>query len=158
MTLRPTLFTLLSMIASVALTLAIPSASAAELTVNDPWVREAPPGAAAIAAYMVLENPGNTEQVLTAVSSPISDDVQIHRTIHSDGVARMEQQHSVSIPAGGQLAFESGGYHIMIMQPASLKAGDRVAFTLQLQDGSTVSVDAEVRRVMGADPHQHHHH
>ena len=158
MTLRPTLFVLLSIFTSIAATLAMPTASAAEITVIDPWVREAPPGATAIAAYMVLENPGDSEQVLTAVSSPISDDVQIHRTIHRDGVASMVQQHSVSIPAGGQLAFESGGYHIMIIDPKRVKAGDRVAFTLQLQDGSTVSVDAEVRRVMGADPHQHHHH
>jgi len=150
MNLRPTLFTLLAIVSTLA--------SAADLNVNDPWVREAPPGASAIAAYMVLENPGATEQVLTEVSSPISDNVQIHRTIHSDGVARMEQQHAVSIPAGGQLAFESGGYHIMIMNPAPLKAGDKVPFTLQLQDGSTVTIEAEVRRVMGADPHQHHHH
>jgi len=133
-------------------------AGAADLKVSDPWVREAPPGASALAAYMVLENSGNTVQVLTAISSPVSDSVEIHRTIITDGVARMVQQQSVTIPPGEKVTFESGGYHIMVMNPPALKAGERVPFTLQLQDGGTVDIDAEVRRVMGGQHnHQHHH-
>lgn len=150
MTLRPTLFTLLIIVSSLA--------SAAELTVSDAWIREAPPGASAIAAYMVLENPGTTEQVLTTISSPISDNIQMHNMVYQNGVASMQQQHTISIPAAGQMVFAPGGYHIMIMDPKPLKAGDSVPFTLHLQDGSTISAEAEVRRVMGADPHQHHHH
>ena len=153
MTLRPTLLTLLALF-----TLASAPTFAADLNVSDPWIREAPPGASVVAMYMLLQNPGDTEQVLTAVSSPASDTVEIHRTLHLDGIASMEQQHSVSIPAGGQLAFEAGGYHIMVINPAPLKAGDKVPFTLQMQDGSSVVIEAEVRRVMGGDPHQHHHH
>ena len=149
MPLRPTLFALLALISSLA--------SAAELTISAPWVREAPPGAAAMAAYMILKNPGTTEQILTAISSPISDNIQMHNTVHNNGVASMVQQPTLSIPAGGQLAFAPGGYHIMIMDPTPLKVGDKAPFTLQLQDGSTITVEAEVRRVMGADPRQHHH-
>jgi len=132
-------------------------ALAAELTVSDPWVREAPPGAAALAAYMLVANPGDSEQVITAISSPISDHVEMHRTLFNDGVASMQQQPSIAIPAGGQLAFEPGGYHIMVMSPPPLKAGDRVPFTLQLGNGDSVTIDAQVRRVMGGKGHAHHH-
>lgn len=133
-------------------------ASATGLKIFDPWVREAPPGASALAAYMVLENSGDTVQVLTGISSPVSDSVEIHRTIITDGVARMVQQQSVTIPPGEKLTFESGGYHIMVMNPPALKAGERVPFTLQLQDGSTVDINAEVRRVMGGQHNPQHHH
>lgn len=150
MSLRSTLLVLLTVISSLA--------SAAEITVSDAWVREAPPGASAIAAYMVVDNPGTDEQVLTGVSSPVSDNIQMHNMSYTDGVARMEQQLSIAIPAGGQLVFEPGGYHLMIMDPKPLKAGETVPFILELQDGSTIRMEAEVRRVMGADPHQHHHH
>ena len=132
--------------------------SAAEITVTDPWVREAPPGATAIGAYLVLENSGDNERVLIAVSSPISDTVEIHRTIQTDGVARMEQQHAIIIPAGGRVVFEPGGFHLMIIGPGPVKAGDTVPFTLKMRDGGSVTMDAEVRRVMGGDAHQHHHH
>ena len=39
-------------------------------------------------------------------------------------------------PAGESLAFERGGYHLMLIGPAKLRAGDEVEITLELGDGS----------------------
>ena len=139
------------------LTLLCSPTFAAELQVIDPWVREPPPGATVVGAFMELKNPGNDAIVIEAVSSPISDSVEMHRTVHSDGMARMVPQTTLTVPAGGSLVLEPGSYHLMIMNPPRLKAGDRVALTLQLADGSGVAIDAEVRRTVGGG-HQHHHH
>ena len=133
------------------------SASASDITVSDPWVREAPPGASALAAYMVVENHGPTERVLSAVSSPISNMVEMHRSLYRDGIASMEQQQQITIPPAGTVEFAAGGYHVMVMNPAPLKAGDQAAFTLHFKNGETITVEAEVRRVMGGQGHQHHH-
>jgi len=123
------------------------------LMIEDPWVREPPPMASALGGFMTIHNPSGTERVLVGASSPAFGSVMLHRTVAQDGMMRMLHQHAITIPAHGMLAFEPGGYHIMLMQPKQpLKAGDKVEVTLQFQDGASETVTYEVR----ADAGMHH--
>lgn len=117
--------------------------------VMHPWVREAPPTAAALGAFMVLQNHGAKPLVLVGAESAAAGEVQLHRTVMADGMAKMIRQNSIEIPAGGQVEFKPGDYHLMLMKPKQvLKAGDKVGITLKFKDGSSLPATFEVRAGM----------
>lgn len=137
------------------------SAYAADgLMVENAWVREAPPGAMALAGYMTIRNPGDKDRSLVSAQAADFGAVELHRSVIEDGVARMLPQESMPIPAGGELALKPGDYHLMLMRPkAALKEGDQVKLSLGFDDGSTLEVTLPVRKASGGDhEHMHHHH
>jgi copper(I)-binding protein len=124
-------------------------AAAAGAMVESPWVREAPPTAAALGAFMVLHNHNAMPLVLVGAECSAVGEVQLHRTVMEDGMAKMLHQPSIEIPAHGQLEFKPGDYHLMLMKPKyALKSGEKVAITLKFKDGSTLPVTFVVRAGM----------
>jgi copper(I)-binding protein len=119
--------------------------AAADVAVRDPWIAEAPPGATAAAAFMVLENDGTERRSVVRAESPICERIEFHRTEMDGGIARMREQKSLTVPAGGRLALEPGGTHMMLVRPAALRAGDRVEITLELADGEKLALEVMVR-------------
>ncbi len=116
------------------------------LTVENAWIREAPPGARAMAGYMVVKNHTGSDRVLVGAASDAFGEVMLHRTIIEEGMAKMVHQMAITIPAKGAVTFEPNGYHVMLMAPKKpLKAGDKVEITLQFKDGATMKVVHEVR-------------
>jgi len=100
------------------------------------WIREAPPGAPMLAGYLCLDNTGNKAVTLTGVESPAFSHISIHRTETIDGMARMQRQSEVIIPAGKQVCLEPGGLHLMMPAPEQrLVAGDQLELILQFSDG-----------------------
>ena len=134
----------------LALTLAATSWLAAaqpDIQIENAWVREAPPSARMLAAYMTLKNPADQDQVLVEVQSPALSHVMLHRSEVIDGVARMIHLDEVVIPAGGSVQLEPGGLHLMMPAPETrLSAGDRVPLVLLFADGNQIEVQAEVRK------------
>jgi copper(I)-binding protein len=117
------------------------------IRITDAWIREAPPGAAMLAAYMTIHNDGAQDKVLNGVDSDCFGHVMLHRSVTENGVARMIHADSVRIPAGGSLRLEPGGYHLMMPAPDErLVSGDSAGFRLHFEGGATVEVDAPVRR------------
>jgi hypothetical protein len=58
----------------------------------------------------------------------------------------MSPVDSVDIPAGGELAFKPGSYHVMLMGlKQELKTGDKVTLTLNFEKAGPVTVECEVR-------------
>lgn len=126
------------------------------VTVRDAWVREAPPGAAVLAAYLTIENPGPRAVKLVGVTSPDFDSVMLHQTRVREGVATMMAVDALSVPARGRAALVPGGDHLMLYGPhRALAAGASVTLRLRFDSGATLTVKAPVR----ADgPAAHHHH
>jgi hypothetical protein len=119
----------------------------ATLQVENARVREAPPNAHMMAAYMTLNNPGSSDMVLTQVDSPAFGHVMLHKSEVVDGVARMIHQDEIVIPAKGAVELEPGGLHLMMPAPEKrLVEGDRVDFILTLSNGDTIRVQADVRK------------
>ena len=125
------------------------------------WVRLPPPNLSVTAAYMTLGNSGDEDLTVVAAESPIAGTVELHEHLQdAAGVMRMRQVASLPLPAGGRLAMEPGGLHLMLIglhQP--LADGEIVPVTLHLGDGRSLKVAAEVRRARpGRDHEVHHHH
>lgn len=127
---------------------------------HDPWVREAPPGATMLAAYLQLHNHGDKMRTLVSLESPAFEHIEVHRSMEKEGMMTMTKLSQVMIAAHGKVAFEPGGLHIMLIKPvAPLKAGNSVDITLRFKDGTSLIVNAEVRRdMMGGKSHHHGSH
>lgn len=134
-------------------------ANADGLEASDAWIRQPPPATNA-AAYMKLANPGKDALRVVSVRSAVAKRVELHETTVKDGVARMNPVDSVEIPPGKTVVFAPRGLHVMLIEPAPLKIGQRVTLEVVLADGATLAVEAEVRAGMPgkAEDHSQHHH
>lgn len=143
-----------------ALLLSPTAPAAGGLAVQDPWVRAAPPVSGMTAAYLIIENAGATPRTLQGVQSDAFERIELHRTVEEAGVARMLEQTSIGVPAGGRVVLRPGDYHLMLMgfrQP--LQAGDSVELRLLFDGEEMLSVTAPVRKgAPGAEAHEHAHH
>src|SRR5690606_7182859 len=97
--------------------------------------------------------------VLVAAGSDRSPRVEFHEHRHENGMMQMRKLESVTLPAGGQRVFETGGLHLMLLDlPAPLKAGEDVAITLTSATGGAVTVIMPVQRLQQTMQPAHHHH
>jgi hypothetical protein len=95
---------------------------------------------------MVLQNTGDTIQVLDGATATGFDEVEIHLTTIHDGIASMDAQDELPIPPQSSVKLAPGGYHLMLMMGHHpLKEGDTVDLSLHFKDGKTVEVHAPVR-------------
>jgi len=132
------------------------AASAQEIEVEHAWIRQPPPGTNA-AGYMTIRNHGEISRQLTGVRSDAAERIEMHRTLVEDGVARMQPVDALELPAGGEVAFEPKGLHLMLIRPAPMKEGDELEIVLQLDGDEYVAVQVPVRREQ-APEHEHAHH
>ncbi|MFG2293142.1 copper chaperone PCu(A)C [Streptomyces sp. NPDC048603] len=92
--------------------------------------------------FMVIENGSGTADKLTGVTSPLSDDVQIHETKNQ----KMQQVPSMGVPAKGRLKLERGGNHVMFMGLKNKpKVGDKVTVELRFENADPVKVELDVK-------------
>jgi len=147
------------LIGAVALSAMLWPAQADEgLLVEDAWVREGPPNAAVLGAFMMLRNTGDRPVEIVEATSPRFGRIELHLSRMEGGMAKMIRQESLTVPAGGTLELAPGGYHLMLFDPnGPVRAGQRIAFTLHTRDGAAVEAEAEVRKAMGAMGGMHHH-
>ncbi len=135
----------LAVMAMLGFTMAVQAAGTGVM-VENPWIREAPPTAKAMAGYMVVHNGSERERALVAAKSPAYGNVMLHKTVMEDGMAKMVHQMKVVVPAGGSVTFEPRGYHLMLMKPKqALKVGDKVPVTIEFADGEMMELSFEVR-------------
>jgi hypothetical protein len=129
------------------------------VVVHDAWINAAPPGVEVTAGYFMIHNNGAADISLEQVTSPDFGRVEMHRTIVSDGIARMEPQASIRIPARAALTFKPGDYHLMLFQPRrKLAVGDTVSLTVSFSDAVAIEITAAVRQpATGESDHSQHH-
>jgi copper(I)-binding protein len=150
-------------LAAAACLIALPAAAAASyrlgaLEVVQPWSRPAVAGSTG-AGFMTLANRGTTPMVLTGAESPLAARVEIHRSSMAGDVMRMMRVTEVPIPAGGQVAFAPGGYHLMLVGlKRPLKAGDGVPLILAFGGGQRLKVELAVGSGSGPQAMGNMHH
>lgn len=126
-----------------------PAAASAKTSANvkasDCWIRLIPSPAPS-GGFFVAHNSGATDAVLTGAHSPDYGMVMLHETTESDGMSKMSMVHQVAIPAGKDLAFKPGSYHLMLEKPrAGLKVGDSVRLDFTLANGEGFSATCAVK-------------
>lgn len=135
----------LSLAALATFALALPGF--AEIAVKDPYARVSTMMSKSGAAFMVLENSGDSDDRLVSAASDVAERVELH-THKSDesGVMRMmEVEEGFAIPAGGSHALARGGDHVMFLGlTRSLEHGDTVTVTLTFEQTGDVEVEIPV--------------
>ena len=129
------------------------SAPAGEVvTIDDAWVKSADDGMSA--AFGTLVNSGGDDVTVVSVTSDASTMLELHETVENEAgeMVMREIAGGFVIPAGGELALEPGGNHIMLMDlTAPLTAGDQATFTLTFSDDSTYEFTAPIKDYSGAN-------
>jgi periplasmic copper chaperone A len=110
------------------------------------------------AGYMTLINRGRTADRLIAATSPRTRVVELHTHVRDGQMMRMRPvEGGVQVPAGGRVAFQPGGLHLMFFDVTGAVAeGDAVPLRLRFERAGWVDVVA-----MGENPsaggHGHSH-
>ena len=125
------------------------SAAAAEpaLQAESGWIREAPPTAPVRAGYLRLKNEGNTDLTVIGVRSDAFGAIEIHEMVlSSDDTMKMRPVRRLKVPAGGAIALEPGGLHLMLFRPRqTLATGAEVSIVLELEEGGAIEATLRQR-------------
>lgn len=139
------------LVASLMFSASVLAGAADNVSVQDPYVRLAPPNAPATGAFMVIKNNGDKDVKVVKAENPVSKVTELHTHINDGGVMRMRPVPSIEVKAKGEAVLKPGGLHVMMIDiKAPMKEGDVVPITLSFDDGSTKQVDAKVVRPMAA--------
>lgn len=153
------MLTLSTSISTLIATLVLATASHAQVTVDDPWVRGTVAEQKSTGAFMYLT--AKTNSKLVQASSTAADHVEIHKMVMENDVMKMRQIPELALPANQRTALEPGGHHIMLIGlKKKISAGDEVPLTLTVEetDGTRqqIEVKAIARALQGGLPHHHH--
>ncbi|MBY6203690.1 copper chaperone PCu(A)C [Halomonas denitrificans] len=137
-----------SSIATLLLLMVLDASAADGLRALDPWIPAAPPGAPMLAGYMTLLNDGDEAVRIASARAEGFRRVELHRSFHEDGMARMRRVDGLVIEPGEAITLERGGLHLMLMQPVrSPPPGHSVRIEfLDTRNRVVLEVDAEVIR------------
>ncbi|NTV70475.1 MAG: copper chaperone PCu(A)C [Azonexaceae bacterium] len=137
--------------ASLMFSAGVLAGAADNVSVQDPYVRLAPPNAPATGAFMVIKNNGDKDVKVVKADNPASKVTELHTHLNEGGVMKMRPVPSIDIKAKGEAVLKPGSLHVMMIDlKAPMKEGDVVPITLSFDDGSTKQVDAKVVRPMAA--------
>jgi copper(I)-binding protein len=133
--------------------------AADQVTVQDPYVRLAPPNAPATGAFMVIRNAGDKDVKVVKADNPVSRVTELHTHLNEGGVMKMRPVPAIDVKARGEAVLKPGGLHVMLIDlKAPMKEGDTVPLTLTFDDGSTKKVDAKVVKPTAAPAPMEHKH
>ena len=120
------------------------------IMVKEPYGRAVPPGQPNSAAFLMLMNNSATDHAVVGGESPVAKVVELHEHIHQNGMMKMRQIPRIEVKANSKTVLQPGGLHIMLIGlKQELKKGEKVSLTLKFDDGSTKTIEAPVRSVMG---------
>ena len=118
------------------------------IEIENAWARATPGMAKNGGAYFTAKNMGKSADRIVGVSADVAEKVELHTHLNDNGVMRMRQVDGVDVPAGGEVAFKPGGYHIMFIGlHKPLKEGERFPVTLMFEKAGKQTVEIKVMGV-----------
>ena len=146
--------------AGLLLSAGVLAGAADNVSVQDAYVRLAPPNAPATGAFMVIRNNGDKDVKMVKADNPVSQATELHTHLNEGGVMKMRPVPAIEIKAKGEAVLKPGSLHVMMIDlKAPMKEGDAVPITLTFDDGSRKQVDALVVRPTAAPaPAEHKQH
>jgi copper(I)-binding protein len=126
---------------------------AGALELSSLWTRATPPKAPSAAGYLTIVNTGNEADRLVGVASPMAGKADLHSMEMKKGVMTMRRVAAIDIPAGGTVALDPDGLHIMFTElKGDLKAGGTMPVTLAFEKAGKVEVSLQVLSVGAKGP------
>lgn len=140
MRLIKTLLLAVSLLASPVIALA------ADILIEQPYIRVSSPISKSGAGFMQITNNSSNGDVLLSVTTDAARMPELHTHIMQDGVAMMRQvEGGIVIEAGETTMLQRGGLHVMLMGlTRSLNHGDTVTLTLVFQNAGEITLDVPV--------------
>jgi len=131
---------------------ALPTLSAADVTVSDPWARASILASRPGAAYLTLES--DIADRLTALETPAAGHVMLHDTVTDiNGVSRMNHIKALDLVPGTPVTFAPGGMHLMLMGlTGKLEEGRTFPLTLSFEHAGEITVEVPVLSVTTTGP------
>ncbi|MDA5558222.1 copper chaperone PCu(A)C [Shimia sp. MMG029] len=150
--------------AIAAVSFAFPAFAESTIAVKDAYARVATKVSKSGASFMVIENTGDEDDRLVAVSSEVAKRTELH-THKEDANGNMQMLHvkeGFAVPAGGKHMLARGGDHVMFMGlTQGLEHGDVVTLTLTFEKAGDITLDVPVdleRKPAHGDGHGAHKH
>jgi|GEM_PF-599080 len=118
------------------------------IEVAHPWARPTPIASVPGAVYFAIRNKGKWKDELVSVSVPegFAERVEMHETVNQDGMMRMRKiNNTLTIPAGGELKFQPGGSHVMLIGLSkALKLGSKFPAVFNFEKSGPIEVSVWV--------------
>jgi copper(I)-binding protein len=118
-----------------------------EIELDQPWSRATAPGTPTGAGYVVIDNDGAADRLVSATAE-IAGRTEIHEMSMNAGVMTMRAlPDGLEIPADGEVKLEPGSYHLMffdLKQP--IREGERFKGTLTFEKAGTVDIEFAVAK------------
>lgn len=119
---------------------------AGDITISHPQARPNLPNRPS-AGYMTLSNQGTSADTLLSVASETFGTIEMHTVSEKDGVLHMMPIKVIAVPAGGKVALEPGGMHLMLFDAKQrLKIGDSFKASLTFEKTGEVTVTFKVQK------------
>ncbi|WP_170384827.1 copper chaperone PCu(A)C [Ruegeria atlantica] len=130
-----------------AVTLATTAFAQDTIAVDDAYARSSGKTAKAGAAFMMIQNAGESDDRLIGAKSDVAARVELHtHEIDDAGVAKMVHvEEGITIPAGETHMLKRGGDHVMFMGlTAPFEHGATVPVTLIFEHAGEVEIEVPV--------------
>lgn len=122
-------------------------ASGESIQIENAWIREAPPGASAMAGYMTIHNHSAKNIILHEARSSGFKAIEFHRSVEENGLYKMVPHLHLHIASSDKIELKPGDYHLMMFNPQHpLKAGDKVEVELRFSNDIVHKIIVAVKK------------
>jgi periplasmic copper chaperone A len=136
---------------TVASILAIATAGRAQgegIEVREVFARATIGQATSGAVYLTIVNHASGPDRLMSASAPVAARTDLHMTVRDGDVVRMRRLETIDIEAGGTVAFEPGGAHVMLSGLAApLREGESFELTLEFEAAGPMTLEVPVKSI-----------
>ncbi len=142
----------LSIILGIVCSQAAMTAMAADIKIENAWMRATAPGQAVAGAFMEITSPANAQ--LVGATSPAAGKLELHTMSMNNGIMEMRQVPAIDLPKGKTIKLAPGGLHVMLLDlKQTMKQGEIIPMTLDVittnKHHESIKVDVRVRDLGG---------
>lgn len=132
------------------------AAKAGDISILQPWARASVAGQSASGGFLVLDNKGSDDRLLSA-SAAVADQVELHTMKMEGEMMKMMKVEGIDVPAGKTTELKPGGFHVMFINlKAPLKEGTTIPVKLKFRNAGEVTVDMPVKPLATAGQAMQH--
>jgi copper(I)-binding protein len=94
----------------------------------------------------VVHNDGLNDVRIISAFSDVAEAAELHKSSMVDGVMKMELQEDIVIPAGGEVIFKPGDFHVMLIGlHDDMVVGEKFEAGLVLESGEEIKLNVVVK-------------